>query len=589
MAVSPVLVIGSGLLGASIGLRLKELGSQVYLEDASPVALGLARDLGAGELANTNTPEPALVIVAVPPDVTAAVVAEALERFPHAIVSDVASVKSLIVEEISTHPQASRYVGSHPMAGRERSGAVAADADLFAGRPWVLTPSEHTADETLHMLQNLALDVGALPVVMSPAEHDKSVALVSHMPQLVSSLVAGALREAPEESLSLAGQGLRDVTRIAHSDSALWASIIAGNAPAVRESLISVAGELARLIEALEPAHTEPFAPGVLLGVARAVKRGNEGVERIPGKHGGAPRRYGEVIVLVPDTAGALGELFADIGEAGINIEDLQIEHSAGQPVGRVALAVQPARVRPLVLALESKGYRVIVDGKASETMPLVIAIDGPSGSGKSTVSKQVARELSLAYLDTGAMYRCATWWVVREGIDLDDESAVADAVKRMPLDMPLDPDNQTIICDGVDITQEIRSPEITRVVSKVAANMQVREELIRRQREIIASARTGIIAEGRDITSVVAPDATVRAIITASEEARLARRSLEVRGSADKDAVEATKDEVLRRDSDDLKVNDFMTAKDGVTLIDSSYLGIDEVVSAVIALVPEE
>ncbi|MBR5951304.1 MAG: (d)CMP kinase [Actinomycetaceae bacterium] len=226
-------------------------------------------------------------------------------------------------------------------------------------------------------------------------------------------------------------------------------------------------------------------------------------------------------------------------------------------------------------------------DGKTSHT-GLVIAVDGPSGSGKSTVSKQVARELGLAYLDTGAMYRCATWWVVRCGVDLDDLDGVADAVKRMPLDMPLDPDNQVIVCDGVDITQEIRTPEITRVVSKVAANMKVREELIRLQRDIISSARSGIIAEGRDITSVVAPDATVRVIITASEEARLARRSLEVRGSADKDAVEATKDEVLRRDRDDLKVNDFMTAKDGVTLIDSSQLGIDEVVSAVIALVPE-
>lgn len=588
MAISPVLIIGSGLLGASVGLRLRELGVQVYLSDTSPASQALARDLGAGEIADETMAAPALVIVAVPPDVAGAVVLEALEKYPQAIVSDVSSVKGLIVDEVSSSPHVSRYVGSHPMAGRERSGAVAADADLFAGRPWVLTPTDQTAPDTLHAVQTLALDMGALPVVMSPSEHDSSVALVSHMPQLVSSLVAGTLREVPEESLSLAGQGLRDLTRIAHSDSDLWARIIAGNAPAVRESLQAVADGLQRLIEALEPAHSNPFEPGVLLGVASAVKRGNEGVARIPGKHGGAPRRYAEVIALVPDTAGALGELFTHVGQTGINIEDLQIEHSAGQPVGRVALAVQPSSALPLVTALESRGYRVIFDGKTSKA-GLVIAVDGPSGSGKSTVSKQVARELSLAYLDTGAMYRCATWWVVREGIDLDDEPAVADAVKRMPLDMPLDPDNQTIICDGVDITQEIRSPEITRVVSKVAANMQVREELIRRQREIIASARKGIIAEGRDITSVVAPDATVRVIITASEEARLARRSLEVRGSADKDAVEATKDEVLRRDSDDLKVNDFMTAKDGVTLIDSSQLGIDEVVSAVIALVPEE
>lgn len=589
MTISPVLVIGSGLLGASLGLRLRELGSEVYLEDASPAAQALARDLGAGDIAGEEALEPALVVVAVPPDVAASVVLEALERFPAAIVTDVASVKGLVVSEVvAGAADASRYIGSHPMAGRERSGAIAADADLFAGRPWVLTPTQETADTALHTLQQLALDAGSLPVVMTPEEHDRSVALVSHMPQLMSSLVAGALRGAPSQALALAGQGLRDVTRIAHSDSALWATIVAGNAQAIGRVLTGIRSELERLIAALTPGEMDPFEPGVLAGVARAVQRGNEGVARIPGKHGGAPRRYSEVIALVPDEPGALGTLFTLIGETGINIEDLQIEHSAGQPVGRAGLFVQPAQAWPLVVALERHGYQVIFEGRKA-TMGLVIAVDGPSGSGKSTVSKQVARELGLAYLDTGAMYRCATWWCLREGVDLDDAAAVAEAVRAMPLDMPLDPDLQVIMCAGEDITAAIRTPELTRVVSKVATNLDVRAELVRRQQEIIAAARIGIIAEGRDITTVVAPDAHVRALITASEEARLARRALEVRGSADKAALEATKDEVVRRDTEDSTVNQFMVASDGVTTIDSSNLTIDEVVRAVISLIPEE
>lgn len=589
MSVSPVLVIGSGLLGASLGLRLRELGSEVYIEDASPSAKALARDLGAGQIAGEGMPDPALVVVAVPPDVTAHVVVRALERFPDAIVTDVASVKELVVREVEQHPGAAqRYLGSHPMAGRERSGAIAADADLFAGRPWVLTPTEATPQDVVTALQQLALDVGSLPVIMAPEEHDRSVALVSHMPQLMSSLVAGALRSAPVEALGLAGQGLRDVTRIARSDSALWATIVAANARAIGKILSGIRGELDRLLAALEPGAKDPFEPGVLAGVARAVQRGNEGVERIPGKHGGAPRRYSEVIALIPDEPGALGRLFALVGEAGINIEDLQIEHSAGQPVGRAALHVQPTQAWPLVVALERHGYQVIFEGR-NPSMGLVIAIDGPSGSGKSTVSKQVARELRLGYLDTGAMYRCATWWCMHEDIDLDDAEAVTAAVRQMPLEMPLDPDNQVIMCAGEDITAAIRTPELTKVVSKVATNLDVRAELVRRQKEIIAGARGGIIAEGRDITTVVAPDAHVRALITASEEARLARRSLEVRGSADAAAVEATKDEVLRRDRDDSTVNNFMTAANGVTAIDSSDLTIDEVVQAVISLIPED
>ncbi|MCI7306455.1 MAG: (d)CMP kinase [Trueperella sp.] len=233
---------------------------------------------------------------------------------------------------------------------------------------------------------------------------------------------------------------------------------------------------------------------------------------------------------------------------------------------------------------------------RSENPQPLVIAIDGPSGSGKSTVAKRVARELGLSYLDTGAMYRAATWWAVHEGVDLDDAEAVLASTRSMPLSIDLDPASQRFMCADNDITAAIRTSEVSKVVSKLAVNLDVRAEMVRMQQAIIAEESTpsghsqgrGIVAEGRDITTVVAPNAPVRVLLTASEEARLARRARENLGTTDQDAIAATRDEVLRRDRDDSTVINFTVAEDGVTTIDSSNLGIDDVVAAVIDLIPE-
>lgn len=229
-------------------------------------------------------------------------------------------------------------------------------------------------------------------------------------------------------------------------------------------------------------------------------------------------------------------------------------------------------------------------------TSPVVVAIDGPSGSGKSSVSKAVAARLGLAYLDTGAMYRAATVWSL-ETADLDDAASVAAAVRAMPLVMGLDPAAPGVELDGRDVAVTIRTTQVTTAVSKVASNLDVRAELKRLQREIIdqeSSAQAvfsggrGIVAEGRDITTVVAPDADVRVLLTASEEARLRRRSLEVHGAADATAVDATRDQVLRRDRDDAKVTQFHVAADGVTTVDSSDLDFEQTVDAVLAVVAQ-
>lgn len=225
---------------------------------------------------------------------------------------------------------------------------------------------------------------------------------------------------------------------------------------------------------------------------------------------------------------------------------------------------------------------------------PLVVAVDGPSGSGKSSVSRQVAAHLGLAYLDTGAMYRAATWWCLEQGVDLADADTVTATVHTMVLEVDLNPRFPVFRVDGHDVGTAIRAAAISEVVSRVATNLDVRADLGRRQRRVIElectpdgfSEGRGVVVEGRDITTVVAPDADVRLLLTASEEARLARRARELHGTADDAAVAATRDQVVGRDARDSTVVEFRTAADGVVTVDSSGLDLEQTVQAVLDLV---
>lgn len=221
----------------------------------------------------------------------------------------------------------------------------------------------------------------------------------------------------------------------------------------------------------------------------------------------------------------------------------------------------------------------------------LVVAIDGPSGSGKSTVARAVATELGVGYLDTGAMYRALTWWCLREGIALDDRAAVAAAAPTFPLEVGTDPSRPEVHVSGHDVTAAIRETTISSAVSSVATNLDVRASMRVRQRALIAESleRTGgCVAEGRDITTVVAPDADVRVLLTASEDARLARRTLEIHGGTDPESLAATRDQIVRRDRDDSTVSQFVTAADGVVTVDTSALDLHEAIDAVLAVVRE-
>jgi len=350
----PVRIVGTGLLGASIGLALRDKGVEVVLDDVSPAALALAVDYGAGRPPAAGD-EPELIVVAVPPDVTATVVERELRNHPNAVVTDVASVKSGPLDRLrAVGADVSRYIGSHPMAGRERSGPTAARADLFIGRPWVIAGHDDISHQRAAVVEHLALDLGATVVPMDPESHDRAVAVVSHAPQLVATLMASRLRDAPGEALGLAGGGVRDVTRIAASDPGLWVQIIGANAEHIRPVLADLRDELDRVLTAL----ADPAAAGSPRAIAETMASGNRGVERLPGKHG-STARFAQVVVLIDDRPGQFAELLTTIGELGINLEDLRLEHSPGAQIGIVEVSVVPEHEQRLVEELEGRGWRI--------------------------------------------------------------------------------------------------------------------------------------------------------------------------------------------------------------------------------------
>ncbi|MEV8026128.1 (d)CMP kinase [Microbacterium sp. NPDC080220] len=216
-------------------------------------------------------------------------------------------------------------------------------------------------------------------------------------------------------------------------------------------------------------------------------------------------------------------------------------------------------------------------------TDPITIAIDGPAGSGKSSVSKEAARRLGFGYLDTGAAYRALAWHVLEHGADTSDAAAVVDAAGDFDYAISLDPDDYWVRVGQASVTEAIREPRVSSAVSGVARVPVIREQVNVLFRRLVAeSGRPGVIVEGRDITTVVAPDAPVRILLTAAPEVRAARRSAELT-TQDAAAVAAA---LHKRDASDSQVVDFLTAAPGVTVVDSTDLDFAQTVDAVLAVV---
>jgi prephenate dehydrogenase len=352
-----VLIVGTGLIGTSLGLALRRRGVAVYLTDTDPEAAAAAESLGAGTRAAPPGPV-SLAVVAVPPAATGQVVVDLLAANAAEFVTDVASVKVLphrLVSRLARHSE--RYIGGHPMAGREVSGPKGALPDLFEGRPWIVCPDDTTSLTGVQLVESLAREVGATPIRLGPAEHDVAVALVSHTPHLVASLVAGQLVAAPDDQVRLAGPGVADVTRVASGDPDLWTEILIANADAVLEILRAVRGDLDHVLGALERARQAEDANAAELRDVLA--RGVTGRGRLPGKHGAERVQLAAVQVVVADRPGQLGRLFAAVGDSGVNVEDVRIEHRLGQPTGVVEVDVRADQHAVLSEALRARGWTV--------------------------------------------------------------------------------------------------------------------------------------------------------------------------------------------------------------------------------------
>ena len=356
-----VVVIGTGLIGTSIALALREQGAEVWLADRDRAAARLAEGIGAGQplrTADRRAARPSSPSWRCRPAATGHALAAAQAAGLARWYTDVASVKELpLASARELGCDIACFVPGHPISGRERSGPAAARADLFLGRPWALCPAPETSEQAVSATAALARACGAQPIRMSAAEHDRWAALVSHAPHVVAAAVAAMLRPAPDGALALAGQGLRDVTRIAAGDSELWTQILAANAAHAAEVLAGLSADLA-------------IAAACLRGSPRATRTAQErlagllddgraGVARIPGKRGAPAPAYQVVQVVIGDRPGELARLFQAAGDAGINIEDVGIEHSPGLPAGVAELSVTPQAADRLAAALAAGGWPV--------------------------------------------------------------------------------------------------------------------------------------------------------------------------------------------------------------------------------------
>jgi prephenate dehydrogenase len=359
-------VIGTGLIGTSVALALRGHGAAVWLQDTDLQSAQLAADLGAGDLlpaAGVPGGRADVAILAVPPAAVAGALAAAQGRDLARCYTDVASVKELPLRQArELGCELRSYVPGHPLSGRERSGPAAARADLFLGRPWVICPLPEADADAIFLVTGLALACGAQPVEVSPAEHDQWVALVSHSPHLVAAAMAGRLEQAEPGALALAGQGLRDVTRIAAGDPAMWRQILAANAGPVSEVIRGVAASLEHAADVLERISDSSELAGrdvAAKELTEVLERGRAGAGRIPGKRGGPAPDFAVVQVIIPDQPGELARLFQAAGDAGINIEDVDIEHSSGLPVGVAELWVRPEAAGQLSAVLAAGGWPV--------------------------------------------------------------------------------------------------------------------------------------------------------------------------------------------------------------------------------------
>jgi prephenate dehydrogenase len=348
-------IVGAGLIGASIGMALTSAGVDVLLRDSDPEQARLAAARRAGRVWHEGE-QVSHALIAVPPHAVAAVLRDLQKSDAADTISDVASVKAQVVAEaIALGCDLTTFCPAHPIAGRERAGAVSAQGDLFRDRTWALCPVAETDPKAIAAATAVAHFCGASVVTMEAKRHDELMAALSHLPQVVASaLAAEAAGGLLDGELALAGSGLRDTTRLADSDAGLWASILEGNRAPVADRIDGLVAALTALSQTLRAG----TAADVFAAVSTLLGAGALGRKRMPAKVGQPTPDWSWVGVVVPDQPGELTRLFGAIGAWGINVEDVRVEHSHEEQRGEVELAVRQHAAESLTLLLREAGWR---------------------------------------------------------------------------------------------------------------------------------------------------------------------------------------------------------------------------------------
>ncbi len=344
-----VRVVGAGLIGTSIALGLKQAGYTVSVDDEDPEAEGIAQSL-IGQSGEGSSPE--LIVIATPISSISALVRSYATQYPRAIVMDIGGLKSEVVAEIDKFSEvSSRFCSTHPMAGREISGGLAARGDLFEGRIWIYTPSSISSALAVERALEIIDVLGGKAVLLTAKEHDQAIAGISHLPQIVSSLLSATLIDISDRDIGLAGQGLKDVSRLAASNSELWSELLHANSRAVLEYLEILSKHLDDLSTSLQNDD--------LRKTKEILELGRENHARIPGKHGGKKRDYWYLPIIIADKPGQLAKIFDACALVSANVEDLTIEHTPGQESGLVTLALSKADSVKVYEQLINDGWRV--------------------------------------------------------------------------------------------------------------------------------------------------------------------------------------------------------------------------------------
>jgi prephenate dehydrogenase len=344
--VRSVRIVGAGLIGTSIGLALAARNIPVEMVDVDSRNQGLAQDLAGA----TKLSDPELIILATPLRALSQVINEQYALNPNSTFMDVCSVKVEPLEKVKASKlPLKQFVGTHPMAGREVGGAESARADLFLSRSWIITPDAQTDFDAVAKVKSLIQLLGATCVELDAASHDAAVARVSHLPQIAATLVAGSLHGVAPEWLDLAGAGLRDTTRIAASDENLWKEIISSNSKEIKGLLTALHNDLGAMIDAVNDQEK----------ISAIMRKGRDGRNLIPGKHGGKAREYTYVPIVIDDKPGQLGAIFNECAAMLVNVEDLAIEHSPGQLNALITLALSADDAVKLSNHLSSIGWNV--------------------------------------------------------------------------------------------------------------------------------------------------------------------------------------------------------------------------------------